>query len=110
MSPFISCHPNSFFGVSSLHLSCNQTTLPLWVLPLAQIKCSFQSICGNRKTVRSANCVLHSSNVISKSGISECPFDRFYKISWGCLVWGDDNTELLARYPRCHAWLIIGYG
>src|SRR5215470_8315810 len=58
-------------GVSSLHLPSNHTALPLWVLPLTQIKCSFQNTYSDRKTVRAADCVLHSPRVIAKSGITE---------------------------------------
>src|SRR5258705_10922032 len=54
------------------------------LLPLTQIKCSFQNACGNRKTVRAADCFLHPLNVIQERVIFEHPFDRCYKISWGC--------------------------
>ena len=65
------------------------------LFPLLQIKCSFENICSNRKSVRPADCFLHSLNVIPERGISVHLLDRCYKILWRRLVRGDDNPTFL---------------
>ena len=78
------------------------------MLPLFQLKCSFKNICGNRKTVRGADCFRHSLSVAPECGIPEHPSDRCYKIRWGRVLRGDDNAQLLVLYGASVFTIVSG--